>query len=125
MSARFFSIFLCALASATTVFAAEQTSPPPAWVNVDSAVYGLYPENYKEIVNAWLEEELTDFKSAIVEFIGEPKPAEMKGPKGAPLYGFKVEFRVNSRNAFGAYTGMQRHSALIRNGAVVKATGFL
>ena len=39
--------------------------------------------------------------------------------------GYLVEFKVNSRNRFGAYTGMQKHGALIRDGKVIKATGFI
>jgi hypothetical protein len=38
--------------------------------------------------------------------------------------GFLVDFSVNARNIFGAPTGMQRHTALIRDGQVVTATGF-
>ena len=41
-----------------------------------------------------------------------------------PLYGYLVNFKVNARNRFGAYTGMQSHGALIRNGEVIKGLGF-
>jgi hypothetical protein len=36
-----------------------------------------------------------------------------------------VNFKVNARNRFGAYTGKQKHGALIRNGEVIKGIGFL
>jgi len=38
--------------------------------------------------------------------------------------GYLVNFTVNARNRFGSYTGKQKHSVLIRNGAVIKSMGF-
>jgi hypothetical protein len=35
-----------------------------------------------------------------------------------------VEFRVNSRNRFGQYTGKQSHGVLIRDDRVIKGIGF-
>lgn len=91
----------------------------------DPSVYGQYPKAYQEIVTKWLETRLADAPSAIIEWASGPKPADLPGPKnGTRLYGYLVEFRVNSRNRFGAYTGMQKHGALIRDGNVVKGTGF-
>ena len=46
------------------------------------------------------------------------------GKKGEHQYGYLVTFRVNSRNRFGASTGMQTHGALIRDGEVIKGVGF-
>ena len=66
---------------------------------------------------------LLDADSAKIEWQGEPKPADL-GKNGKHLYGWLVEFRVNSRNRFGASTGMQTHGALIRDGEVIKGVGF-
>ncbi len=96
--------------------------PPEAAANVE--VYGQYPLGYKAIVTQWLGKRLIDPSSAVTEFITEPKLAELPGKDGERLFGYLVEFRVNSRNQFGAYTGMQKHGALIRNGEVIKSTGF-
>ena len=90
---------------------------------VDLARYGPYPTNYKEIVMKWLETQLLDAGSARIEWEGDPKPADL-GTKGEHLYGWLVNFKINARNRFGAYTGMQKHGALIRNGEVVKGVGF-
>ncbi|HEY2615384.1 MAG TPA: hypothetical protein VGI42_06715 [Chthoniobacterales bacterium] len=90
----------------------------------DPAVYGDYPKAYQEIITKWLETKLVDPKSAQIEWTGAPKPADLPGPNGKRLYGYLVEFKVNSRNRFGAYTGMQKHGALIRDGNVIKGTGF-
>jgi hypothetical protein len=89
----------------------------------DAAKYGPCPSNYKEIVTQWLDTLLLDPASAQIEWEGDPQPADL-GIKGQPLYGWLVKFKVNSRNRFGAYTGKQAHGALIRNGEVVKGTGF-
>jgi hypothetical protein len=85
--------------------------------------YGSYPTNYKEIVMKWLDTQLIDAGSARIEWNGDPKPADL-GTKDEHLYGYLVNFKVNARNRFGSYTGMQSHGALIRNGEVIKGLGF-
>jgi hypothetical protein len=89
----------------------------------DTGRYGPYPTNYKEIVMKWLDTQLIDAESARIEWGSDPKPATL-GTKDKPLYGYLVNFKVNARNRFGAYTGMQSHGALIRNGEVIKGLGF-
>ena len=91
--------------------------------NVDPALCGPFPKNYKEIVWNWMQGELLDADSAKIEWQGEPKPADL-GKNGEHIYGWLVEFRVNSRNRFGQYTGKQSHGALIRDDHVIKGTGF-
>ncbi len=108
------------------LIAAEPTpaeSIPPENVG-DPAVYGEYPKNYKSVVLNWLADKLADFASSQVVWGDPPKPSELPGKDGK-LKGYLVEFKVNSRNQFGAYTGMQKHGALIRDGKVIKATGFI
>jgi hypothetical protein len=90
----------------------------------DPAVYGEYPKAYQETIMKWLETKLADPKSAQIEWTSAPKPADLPGPDGKRLYGYLVEFKVSSRNRFGAFTGKQKHGALIRNGIVIKGTGF-
>lgn len=88
----------------------------------DPALYGQYPANYKEIVMEWLNQQLLDAASARIEWQGDPAPADL-GKNGQHLYGYVVQFRVNARNRFGAYTGMQQHGALIKDGKVIKGLG--
>jgi hypothetical protein len=85
--------------------------------------YGPYPANYQEIVMKWLEKQLFDAASARIEWNGDPRPADL-GREGEHLYGYLVNFKVNARNRFGTYTGLQSHGALIRNGEVIKGLGF-
>jgi hypothetical protein len=91
--------------------------------NVDPALCGPFPKNYKEVVWNWLQGVLLDADSAKIEWQGDPKPADL-GKDGEHNYGWLVEFRVNSRNRFGQYTGKQSHGALIRDDQVVKGIGF-
>lgn len=91
--------------------------------SADAERYGTYPTNYKEIVMKWLDTQLLDAASARIEWNGDPKPANL-GTNDKPVYGYLVNFKVNARNRFGAYTGMQSHGALIHNGEVVKGMGF-
>jgi hypothetical protein len=100
------------------VVLARAADPPP-----DSAPCGPYPKLYKEIVWNWMQKTLVDPESAKVEWQGEPKCSDL-GQNGQHDYGWLVNFTVNSRNRFGAYTGKQQHGVLIRNGEVVKGIGF-
>lgn len=106
----------------TLVFAwlplAAQTPPP------DPALYGAFPQNYKEVITTWLESQLLDAASAKIEWMAEPYATELPAVDGKPLRGYRIDFRVNSRNRFGAYTGMQRHGVLIHDGVVIKGLGF-
>ena len=106
--------------------------PNPGWAQTtevevigDPAIYGEYPKNYQEIITTWLAEVLADPASANIEWMGPPKPGEVIDKRKRKRFvGYQVEFRVNSRNRFGAYTGMQKKSVVIRDGKVIKAAGF-
>ncbi|MFL6589748.1 MAG: hypothetical protein ACJ8M4_06205 [Chthoniobacterales bacterium] len=94
-------------------------------MGADPKLHGSYPTNYQEIITNWLQTALVDAASAQIEWISGPKPGTLPEKKnGDPLFGYLVEFRLNSRNRFGAYTGMQRKTVLIHDGQVVKTKGF-
>jgi len=94
-------------------------------MGADPKLHGSYPTNYQEIITNWLQTALVDATSAQIEWISGPKPGTLPEKKnGDPLFGYLVEFRLNSRNRFGAYTGMQRKTVLIHDGQVVKTKGF-
>jgi hypothetical protein len=111
------ALIFCAVFLSGALYATAQTETP------DPGRYGPYPTNYKELVTKWLETQLIDPATARIEWKSEPKPADL-GTKGEHLYGYLVNFTVNARNRFGAYTGKQAHGALIRNGEVIKGIGF-
>lgn len=93
-------------------------TPTPA-IPPDSPKYGVYPIGYREIITRWLGERLLDVSTAKLEF-SEPQAGEVK-TKTARASGYTVDFRVNSRNKFGMYTGFQKYRVLIRNGEIVWA----
>ena len=74
---------------------------------------------------AWLNSSLVDPKGVQIKWLSEPRPGELDIGKGRKMAGFLVDFSVNARNIFGTYTGSQKHTALIRDGQVVTATGFV
>jgi hypothetical protein len=101
------------------VVEASEPLPPPG------AAYGAYPNNYQDIITNWLNSVLVDPQSVQVKWLSEPRPGELNVSKTQQVSGFLVDFSVNSRNVFGAYTGPQKHTALLRDGQVVTATGFM
>jgi hypothetical protein len=114
-------LVLMALAVPAGVRAAGNEFEIPA----DPKLHGEYPKNYQEIITAWLATVLADAPSAQIQWVTTPRPGSLPEKKnGNALFGYLVEFKVNARNQFGAYTGMQKHSALIHDGKVIKATGF-
>jgi hypothetical protein len=115
---KFLLTLLALLASPVANFA-QQKVPPP------NAGYGAYPANYQEIITTWLNKSLVDPRSVVIKWRGEPRPGEMDVGKGQIVRGFLVDFSVNARNIFGTFTGAQKHTALIRDGQVVTATGFV
>ena len=112
------ALLICVLALGMICAGSLNAQTPP-----DAARYGPYPTNYKEIVMQWLNKQLIDPDSARIEWNGEPKPSDV-GKGGEAVSGYLVNFKVNARNRFGAYTGKQKHSVLIRNGEVIKGMGF-
>jgi hypothetical protein len=94
-------------------------------VPADPAIYGEFPQSYQEIITQWLNTTLVDAPSAKIEWLSGPKAGSLPEKKdGKAIFGYLVEIRVNTRNRFGTYTGFQKHTVLIRDGRVVKATGF-
>ena len=102
-----------------------RAEPTEIEVIADPRIYGEYPKNYQELITQWLNSTLVDAPSAYVEWLTQPKAGSLPEKKGGnPLFGYLVDIKVNSRNRFGTYTGMQKHSVLIKDGKVVKVTGF-
>jgi hypothetical protein len=110
---------ICALVLGMTFVGSLDAQTP----STDTARYGLYPTNYKELIMQWLNTQLIDPDSARIEWSEEPKPSDV-GKGSEAVSGYLVNFTVNARNRFGSYTGKQKHSVLIRNGEVIKSMGF-
>lgn len=113
------AVLLAGLGSLTAQDEIQVVPPPAATSAADGKIYGEYPIAYKEIITRWLETRLVDPASAVIEWMGDPKPGELSPKKGQRAVGYIVEFKVNARNQFGAPTGKQRYQAVIRNGDVL------
>lgn len=126
-SVAIFALLTClALNGPSQSVTPSQSASPSKSVDLFSSSYGAYPANYQEIITTWLNTNLVDPRSVVVKWLSEPKPGELPIDKaGKTVSGFVVDFSVNARNLFGAYTGPQKHTALIRDGKVVTATGFV
>lgn len=96
----------------------------PDFKATSDSEYGVFPIAWKEIIEAWMKTRLVDPKSAVFEWLGEPRPAEVEFKNKSKEKGYFVEFRVNSRSTFGNVTGWQKRWVLLRNGEVIKGTGF-
>ena len=92
-------------------------------VPADPSLCGPSPKYYKEVIYNWMKSALEDADSAKIEWTDEPKPVDI-GKNGQHFYGWLVDFKVNSRNRFGSYTGKQSHAALIRDNQVKQTYGF-
>ena len=112
-------LLICAVGLGMTIAGALNAQTPSA----DTTRYGPYPATYKQIIVRWLNQQLIDPDSARIEWSGDPKPTDV-GNGSEAVSGYLVNFTVNARNQFGAYTGKQKHSVLIRNGEVIKSMGF-
>ncbi len=84
----------------------------------DVEKFGVYPIAYQVLITRWLEEQLIDPASAKIEWPSEPKRVSVKGKDGKTFVGFRVDFKINSRNKFGMYTGKQLRHVYIRNAEV-------
>ena len=108
------------LVAAASAQEQPQASPSPAPTAApDPAIYGQYPIAYQELVQRWLGTKLADPASSVIEWEGQPRAGEHKTQKGDKHVGYIVEFKVNARNQFGAYTGKQRYRVVLKNGEVL------
>ncbi len=84
----------------------------------DIQKFGVYPIAYRELITRWLEDQLIDPASAIFEWPSEPKRVVIKGRDDKTFAVWRVDFKINSRNKFGTYTGKQARHVYIRNAEV-------
>lgn len=93
---------------------APPAATPPSTQSQDP--YGPYPENYKEIITAWMRTNSLDVSH--LDWQGAPKPAEMPGLGGQRLRGYLVIFNTLEQSK------AKTRSVLIRNGSVISNMGF-
>lgn len=89
----------------------------PTQEELANADYGIYPENYQEIIVNYFSMRLKDPSSAQYSFLKGP---EKQWYGFGNVYGYGACFTINAKNSYGGYTGQQLHFVMIRDGRVVK-----
>ncbi len=109
-------------APGTEVAPVAPPAPTPAPVAV--LPYGAFPANYKEVVLTWVRTNVPNAASLNIKWQTEPKPADLPDSGAGKVYGYLVVFNLSVRPATGAPRQWTTHTALIRDGQVVKTNGF-
>ena len=90
---------------------------PPTYEEMSKAEYGPPVKDYQATIRSHMETTLKDPDSAKYDFYRAPVKAYSGRP---PLYGWGTCFKVNAKNSYGGYTGMQQYFVLISYDRVVK-----
>ncbi len=87
---------------------------------IAKADYGLHPDNYQEIVRAYMSEKLLDPYSAVYSKWEAPQ----KGYTGDSMigysFGYRVDVGINAKDGMGGYVGIKSHYFVIHNDNVIK-----
>ncbi len=86
-----------------------------------TANYGVYPEDHKSIIERYWRDSLKDPDSAMFEYETTPMKSHIFD-RGQPVFGYVVDYKLNAKNGFGAYTGYEERRAFIHDGSMQDAT---
>ena len=110
-----FRIFTAALGIASALAACSAAPNPPD--------YGVYPENYQEIVTNWLHAHRPNVDS--MRGLTMTKPVQDRvwvgNMYGGFAYGYKTCVTYDIKNAYGEYTGPKDFTFLLKNGELAHA----
>jgi hypothetical protein len=84
-----------------------------------NADYGSYPENYQELIKAYMTKTLKDPESARYAEFSTPRKEHAIANKRA-IYGYSSCVLVNAKNSYGGYTGNQQFWFFFQNGQIVR-----
>ncbi len=91
----------------------------PSQSELANADYGIYPENYQEIVKAYFSRKLIDPYYAQYRIKTPYKGYFSGGAFRSPAFGYVVEVGINVKKRFGGYVE-KSYMILIKNGAIIK-----
>lgn len=88
---------------------------------MEGADYGVYPNDYRDIVKKWYSLHLKDPSSVIFLKFSKPRKDYVitDSFKKEAIFGHSICATVNSKNSYGGFTGATDHWFLIRNGVLV------
>lgn len=121
--------------TATLILLSGCATPPPSEDPVKKAAeqawmrslydskdgFGPYPENYQEIVKAYVSQQLKDPESArFTDFKPLAKDLKLVDIKNrVAILGYSTCVNVNAKNSYGGYVGEKRYWLLIRDGKII------
>jgi hypothetical protein len=87
----------------------------------ESTDFGVYPSNYKELIQTYMETRLIDPESARYRFEEEPQKVWGNNPWNGKISWahYRVRFFCNSKNRLGGYTGGKDYVAAIKDGTIL------
>lgn len=117
-------ITACLLLVSANLIGCANTGMPNA-TEQKAAYHGPEPTTLQiqNAINKHIETTLKDPFSAMIKDISKPVEGHIRGAliDGYPLsYGWLLTFSVNAKNSYGGYTGYQKYTLLLRDGAVVQ-----
>jgi hypothetical protein len=110
------------MVAAALLAASNVEAKPTKQPQMGANDFGAYPSNYRELVDDWLKTFLKDPYSVRDLTVKAPEQGWIKQgwlAGGKKFNGYLVVVTLNSKNGFGAYTGVQTYNLLIQNGHVV------
>ncbi|WJM80441.1 hypothetical protein [Pectobacterium brasiliense] len=88
-------------------------------INIETADVGTKPDNFQNLIESAIRENLKDPDSAKFSGFTEPRREVMVENRNF-VYGYSSCVFVNAKNSYGGYTGKQLFWAFIRNGKVLR-----
>lgn len=96
---------------------------PPTPEQIKATDHGIFPDNFKEVIAAYMDDILidpesvryTNWKGPIIGWAGD----KLRGY----FFGYGVCVEINARNKMGGYTGSKPAFFIIHNGEVQYHTG--
>jgi hypothetical protein len=90
----------------------------PSLLQMDTADYGNYPNDYQKIVKKFMETRLFDPYSAVYSNWTKPVRKWVRRSSGF-IFGYRVDVHINAKNRMGGYVGAEPMTFLINNGEVI------
>lgn len=120
---RFLALSACLLALSGCVSEAQKADRAfdsyKATLPEPGADYGSYPEQYQELIKAYMTKTLKDPESARYSEFSTPRKEHAIANRRA-IYGYSSCVLVNAKNSYGGYTGNQQFWFFYRNGQIVR-----
>ena len=107
-------------ASAAVLIAAVLTgcADAPDKTTPEASTYGIYPNDYKALIDAYRQTTLQEPSSAVLQYLNEPSTGWTRAANGA-VFGYRVCLIVNEKNSYSGDVGNLLTEVLIRNDKVV------